>query len=66
MRKERAPSINPTAPLAAVPAAQMEKERKEGQSRLALLSNDHKQVFVYSGHNMDLEAPAGLPRFARL
>ncbi len=41
-----------------VPAAQMEKERKDGQAKLALLSSNSKQIFVHSGHNMDLEAPA--------
>lgn len=48
-----------------VPAAQMEKERKEGQASLALLSNNHKQVFVHSGHNMDLEAPADVTAAVR-
>jgi pimeloyl-ACP methyl ester carboxylesterase len=40
-----------------IPAAQLEKERKEGQAKLALLSTNSKQVMVHSGHNMDLEAP---------
>ena len=40
-----------------IPAAQMEKERKEGQAKLALLSGNSRQVFVHSGHNMNLEAP---------
>jgi pimeloyl-ACP methyl ester carboxylesterase len=40
-----------------IPAAQLEKERKEGQARLALLSNNSKQIIVQSGHNMELEAP---------
>ncbi len=40
-----------------VPGAQMEKERKEGQAKLAQLSTNCKQTFVHSGHNMDLEAP---------
>ncbi len=40
-----------------VPAAQLEKERKEGQAKLALLSTNSKQIIVHSGHNMDLEAP---------
>jgi pimeloyl-ACP methyl ester carboxylesterase len=48
-----------------VSAAQMEKERKEGQARLALLSSNHKQVFVHSGHNMDLEAPADVTAAVR-
>jgi pimeloyl-ACP methyl ester carboxylesterase len=41
-----------------VPAAQMEKERKDGQAKLVKLSTNSKQVIVKSGHNMDLEAPA--------
>ena len=40
-----------------VPGAQLEKERKDGQERLAKLSSNSKQVIVKSGHNMDLEAP---------
>jgi pimeloyl-ACP methyl ester carboxylesterase len=40
-----------------VPAAQLEKERKEGQAMLVKLSTNSKQVIVKSGHNMDLEAP---------
>jgi len=40
-----------------IPAAQLEKERKEGQAKLALLSANSRQVIVNSGHNMDLEAP---------
>ena len=40
-----------------VPAAQMEKERKQGQDMLVKLSNNSKQVIVNSGHNMELEAP---------
>ena len=40
-----------------IPAAQLEKERKEGQARLALLSTNSRQVIVHSGHNMELEAP---------
>ncbi len=40
-----------------VPAAQMEKERKDGQARLVKLSTNSKQVMVKSGHNMELEAP---------
>jgi len=40
-----------------VPAAQLEKERKEGQAKLALLSTNSKQIIVHSGHNMELEAP---------
>jgi pimeloyl-ACP methyl ester carboxylesterase len=40
-----------------IPAAQLERERKEGQARLVLLSANSRQVLVHSGHNMDLEAP---------
>jgi pimeloyl-ACP methyl ester carboxylesterase len=43
-----------------VPGAQLEKERKEGQAKLALLSTNAKQVIVHSGHNMELEAPANV------
>jgi hypothetical protein len=35
----------------------MEQERKDGQERLARLSTDSEQIFVHSGHNMELEAP---------
>jgi pimeloyl-ACP methyl ester carboxylesterase len=41
-----------------VPAAQLEKERKEGQARLAQLSTNSKQIILQCGHNMELEAPA--------
>ena len=40
-----------------VPAAQQEKERKEGQAKLAQLSTNSRQILVHSGHNMELEAP---------
>ena len=40
-----------------IPAAQLEKERKEGQAKLVLLSSNSKQIIVHSGHNMNLEAP---------
>jgi hypothetical protein len=40
-----------------VPAAQLDKERKDGQAMLMKLSSNSKQVIVKSGHNMDLEAP---------
>src|SRR5216683_3206747 len=40
-----------------IPAAQMEKERKEGQAKLVLLSSNSKQVIIRNGHNMNLEAP---------
>jgi hypothetical protein len=40
-----------------VPAAQLEKERKDGQAMLVKLSSDSKQIVVKSGHNMEVEAP---------
>src|SRR5262249_30279306 len=40
-----------------VPAAQLEKERLIGQAHLALLSSNSRQVFVHSGHNMELQSP---------
>jgi len=40
-----------------IPAAQLEKERLEGQAKLVLLSANSKQIIVQSGHNMELEAP---------
>lgn len=40
-----------------VTAAQKEQERKEGQKKLAGLSTNSEQIFVASGHNMQLEAP---------
>lgn len=40
-----------------IPAAQLEKERVEGQAKLALLSSNGKQIVVHSGHNMEVEAP---------
>jgi pimeloyl-ACP methyl ester carboxylesterase len=40
-----------------VPAAQIEKERVDGQAKLVLLSSNSKQTIVHSGHNMELEAP---------
>jgi pimeloyl-ACP methyl ester carboxylesterase len=47
------------------PAAQMEKERKEGQAKLVLLSNNSRQVIVHSGHNMNLEAPDDVAKAIR-
>jgi pimeloyl-ACP methyl ester carboxylesterase len=41
-----------------IPAAQMEKERFEGQKNLTLLSTNSKQLIIHSGHNMNLLAPA--------
>jgi hypothetical protein len=35
----------------------MEKERKEGQAKLLLLSSNSRQVIIRSGHNMSLKAP---------
>jgi hypothetical protein len=40
-----------------VPAAELEQERQETQAQLAKLSSRGKQIIVYSGHNMELEAP---------
>jgi pimeloyl-ACP methyl ester carboxylesterase len=40
-----------------IPAAQLEKERKDGQAKLTLLSSNSKQIIVQSGHNMNLDAP---------
>lgn len=49
-----------------VPAAQLEQERKDGQAKLAKLSTNGKQIFVHSGHNMDLEAPDDVTAAVRL
>jgi len=40
-----------------IPSAQMEKERQDGQAMLASLSSNRKQIFIRSGHNMELESP---------
>lgn len=40
-----------------VPAAQMERERREGQAKLFRLSENSRQFIIRSGHNMELEAP---------
>jgi len=40
-----------------VAATQQEKERREGQAKLAELSTNSRQILVHSGHNMELEAP---------
>jgi pimeloyl-ACP methyl ester carboxylesterase len=40
-----------------VSSAQLERERKEGQAKLATLSTSGRQVYLHSGHNMELEAP---------
>jgi pimeloyl-ACP methyl ester carboxylesterase len=49
-----------------VPAAQLEQERKDGQAKLTKLSSNSKQIFVHSGHNMDLEAPDDVTAAIRL
>lgn len=49
-----------------VPAAQMEKERKDGQAMLVRLSSNSRQIIVHSGHNMDLEAPEDVAAAIRL
>lgn len=49
-----------------VPAAQLEKERKEGQAMLVKLSTNSKQVIVKSGHNMELEAPEDVTAAIRM
>ena len=43
-----------------VPAAQIEQERKDGQAKLAQLSTNSRQVFIRTGHNMEVEAPAAV------
>ena len=43
---------------AELPAAEMERERQEGQAKLRLLSTNSRQVFLDTGHNMHLESPA--------
>jgi pimeloyl-ACP methyl ester carboxylesterase len=40
-----------------IPAAQMEREREQGQETLVRLSRKSRQIIVHSGHNMELEAP---------
>jgi len=40
-----------------IPAAQLEKERLEGQAMLARLSRNSRQIMVRGGHNMELESP---------
>ena len=40
-----------------ISAAQLESERKAGQSKLARLSTNSRQLMIASGHNMELEAP---------
>src|SRR5262249_43016790 len=40
-----------------VPAAQLSEERKHGEALLASLSTSSKQVFIPSGHNMELDSP---------
>jgi pimeloyl-ACP methyl ester carboxylesterase len=48
-----------------IPAAQLEKERKLGQTQLVLLSSKGRQVIVHSGHNMNLEAPGDVSNAIR-
>jgi pimeloyl-ACP methyl ester carboxylesterase len=43
-----------------VSAAELDRERKEGQARLALLSTNSKQLVLDCGHSMHLEAPASV------
>ena len=43
----------------------MEKERKEGQAKLVLLSSNSRQVIIRSGHNMNLEAPDDVAKAIR-
>ena len=38
-----------------VPAAQMERERIEGQVQLGRFSTNSKKIIIHSGHNMELE-----------
>jgi pimeloyl-ACP methyl ester carboxylesterase len=49
-----------------IPAAQLEKERKEGQAKLVLLSSNSEQIIVHSGHNMNLEAPDDVSNAIRI
>ena len=44
------------------PAAQLEKERLEGQARLAKLSTKGSQRIIAAGHDMHLEAPEEVAR----
>jgi pimeloyl-ACP methyl ester carboxylesterase len=48
-----------------VPAAQMEKERIDGQKRLVTLSSNSEQIMVNSGHSMHLEVPADVAAVIR-
>lgn len=41
-----------------LPAAQLEKERLEGQARLVKLSTNGRQILLRCGHNMEIESPA--------
>ena len=43
-----------------VSAAQLETERLAGQAQLARLSTRGRQIMLECGHNMELEAPAGV------
>lgn len=48
-----------------IPAAQYDQERKDGQRKLAMLSNNSHQIVVHSGHNMNLEAPEAVTNAIR-
>lgn len=48
-----------------IPAVRMEKERKEGQVKLVLLSSNSRQVIVHCGHNMNLAAPGDAAKAIR-
>ena len=48
-----------------VKAAELERERREGQAMLAKLSSDSRQVIVRSGHSMNLEAPEDVAKAIR-
>ena len=49
-----------------VPAAQLERERKDGQEKLTRLSSNGEQGFINSGHNMEIEAPADVSTAIRM
>jgi pimeloyl-ACP methyl ester carboxylesterase len=42
---------------AGLSAAEMERERREGQAAMARLSKSGRQIMVQSGHNMEIEVP---------
>jgi pimeloyl-ACP methyl ester carboxylesterase len=49
-----------------VSGAQMERERKEGQARLAALSTNARKLVFNTGHNMELEAPEDVTAAIRM